>query len=283
VKKAALVAAIATLSTMAAWAQSDVLGVHNCYGRGCVACHTPHSGAAGNGSNTGGGNQALWGQSLTPLYGQTLAFGDVGKRTVVSIPATASSSGSSSDPTFAIIACLSCHDGNVAKAGLMKGMSVETLPVVGGRAPTLLGNDGSSPGNYGNDHPVGPSATFACGGGPNWDCAVSSTGAVSMTGQYSSQFARNYGFTVALAASSNGVPTVTCTTCHDEHSQTVWSGKIGGVQATWKTSFFVRGPYTPDGSSNGNAAAQFCRNRHADKSNEMHGQMNVPTTGITRL
>jgi len=212
-----------------------------------------------------------------------MAFGDVSKRAVVSIPATVGSSSSSSDPTFAIVACLSCHDGNVAKVGLMRGMSVETLPVVGGHAPTLLGNDGSTPGNYGNDHPVGPDAKFACGGGLHWDCAVSSNGAVSMTGQYSSQFARNYGFTVSLAASSSGAPTVTCTTCHDEHSQTAWTGKIGGVQATWKTSFFVRGPYTPDGSSNGNAAAQFCRNCHADKSNEMHGAMNVPTTGISRM
>ncbi len=282
-KRPALLWAIATLLSMTAWAQSDVLGVHNCYGRGCVACHTPHSAAAGNGNSRGGGSEALWGQSLTPLYGQTMAFGDVSKRAVVSIPATVGSSSSSSDATFAIVACLSCHDGNVAKVGLMRGMSVETLPVVGGHAPTLLGNDGSGPGNYGNDHPVGPEAKFACGGGHNWDCAVSSKGEVSMTGQYSSQFARNYGFTVALATSSGGVPTVTCTTCHDEHSQTAWSGKIGGVQATWKTSFFVRGPYTPDGSSNGNAAAQFCRNCHAEQSNEMHGVMNVPTRGITRM
>jgi len=66
-----------------------------------------------------------------------------------------------------------------------------------------------------------------------------------MTGPVSSQFARNYGFTVALAPSNTGVPAVTCTTCHDEHSQNVWSGKIGGVQANWKTSFFIRGyPWT---------------------------------------
>jgi RNA polymerase subunit RPABC4/transcription elongation factor Spt4 len=103
-----------------------------------------------------------------------------------------------------------------------------------------------------------------------------------MTGPYSSQFARNYGFTVMLATTSGGVPSVTCTTCHDEHSETSWSGKIGGVQANRKTSFFVRGPYTPD-ASNGNAAAQFCRNCHAELSNEMHGLMNVPTTGISRL
>jgi len=29
----------------------DVLGAHNVYGRGCIACHAPHSGAAGNGGN----------------------------------------------------------------------------------------------------------------------------------------------------------------------------------------------------------------------------------------
>ena len=27
----------------------DVLGAHNVYGRGCIACHAPHSGSAGNG------------------------------------------------------------------------------------------------------------------------------------------------------------------------------------------------------------------------------------------
>jgi len=263
VKKPAVLWIIAALATVNAWAQSDVLGVHNCYGRGCISCHTPHSSAAGNGSSTGIASRALWGQNLTPLYGQTVAFGSFTKRAVVSLPASVSSFSSSTDPTFVIIACLSCHDGNVAKTGLMKGITVETLPVVGGHAPTLLGNDGSGPGNYNNDHPGGPTTAFGCGGGHNWDCAVS--------------------FTVALATSNNSLPVVTCTACHDEHSQTVWSGKIGGVQANWKATFFVRGPYTPDASSNGNAAAQFCRNCHAEQSNEMHGVMNVPTTGISRL
>ena len=271
---------MATLASSTVWAQNDSLGVHNCYGRGCVSCHTPHSGAAGNGAR-GSASPALWGQNLTPLYGQTVAFGDVNKRAMVSLPASVTEYAASSDPTFVIIACLSCHDGNVAKSGLMKGMTVEAVPVVGGHAPTLLGNDGSTPGNYNNDHPIGPAARFACGGARNWDCAVSSKGEVSMTGPVSSQFARNYGFTVSLAT-SNGVPTVTCTTCHDEHSQNVWSGKIGGVQANWRTTFFVRGPYTPD-AANGNAASQFCRNCHAAQSNEMYGLMNVPTTGISHL
>ncbi len=283
VRRTLLGCATIILTVSTAWGQSDVLGVHNCYGRGCISCHTPHSGAAGNGRSGGKGGQALWGQNLTPLYGKTMAFGSTNQRAMVSLPASATSFSGSADPTFAIIACLSCHDGNVASPGIMKGMTVETLPVVGGHAPTLLGNDGSGAGNYNNDHPVGPSAAFACGGGKHWDCAVSNTGTVSMTGPYSSQFARNYGFTVALATSGNSVPTVTCTTCHDQHSQSVWSGKIGGVQANWKTTFFVRGPYTPDSSSTSNAAAQFCRNCHAEQSNEMHGITNVATTGISHL
>ena len=115
---------------MSAWAQADVLGVHNCYGRGCNSCHTPHGGAAGNGSRAGNGGPALWGQNLAPLYGRTLAFGDSRQHAMVSLPATAASFTNSSDPTFIIIASLSCHDGNVAKVGLMKGMTVE---ICGGR------------------------------------------------------------------------------------------------------------------------------------------------------
>ena len=56
----------------------DVLGAHNVYGRGCIACHAPHSGAAGNGgqSSANSGNFALWGEDMSPLYGQTLNFGN---------------------------------------------------------------------------------------------------------------------------------------------------------------------------------------------------------------
>ena len=105
----------------------------------------PHSAwrRGGKRESRGHGGPALWGQNLAPLYGRTLAFGDSRQHAMVSLPATAASFTNSSDPTFIIIACLSCHDGNVAKVGLMKGMTVETLPVVGGHAPTLLGSEGS--------------------------------------------------------------------------------------------------------------------------------------------
>lgn len=287
----ALMVLIVALVSMTAMAQTDVLGAHNVYGRGCVACHAPHSGAnggmgVGSTTDTGTGNLALWGQNLSPLYGQKISFGDNGGYSVT-LPANITGFSGAHDPNFVIIACLSCHDGNLAKSGMMKGLTVEPLPIVGTQAPTLLGNDGSATagGNYNNDHPVGPSATFGCGGQYNWDCSISATGQVLMTGPASSVFANtNYGFPVSLAVVNN-VPTVTCTTCHDQHSEIIWSGKIGGVQAYWNTSFFMRGPYTPtnSGTSVSNAAAQFCRTCHGGESNEMHALMNVPTTGISNI
>ena len=54
---------------------NDVLGAHLNYGRGCAACHAPHSGAYGNGAaknyNAQAGNHALWGQDVGSLVGQT--------------------------------------------------------------------------------------------------------------------------------------------------------------------------------------------------------------------
>ncbi len=58
---------------------SDVLGAHLNYGRGCAACHAPHSGACGNGANKSGdttsGNSILWGQDVGHLFGKTISTG----------------------------------------------------------------------------------------------------------------------------------------------------------------------------------------------------------------
>ena len=98
------------------------------------------------------------------------------------------------DGYFDIIACLSCHDGNLAKVAMMKGTTVETVTIAGAsfNPPTLLGNDGSTPGNYMNDHPVGPSANPGCGGPYNWDCTVGSDGSISFSGPNSKQFIADY-------------------------------------------------------------------------------------------
>ena len=69
---------------------TDVLGAHLNYGRGCAACHAPHSGALGNGylptaTTVGGvsindvantGAVALWGEDVSNLLGQTITFGN---------------------------------------------------------------------------------------------------------------------------------------------------------------------------------------------------------------
>jgi len=266
----------------------DVLGAHNVYGRGCIACHAPHSGAAANGGKISTNSQdfALWGEDMSPLYGQTLAFGDAGSYTVTLPNYSSGPPGGHSDPYFSIISCLSCHDGNLAKVSMMKGTSFETVTINGSsfNPPTLLGNDGSGPGNYQNDHPVGPLAIVSCGGSYNWDCTVNADGSISFNGPASSQFIADYFDVTKYGAIKNIVKEppsggasqswVNCTTCHDQHDMQYFS--IGN-NVYKPTHFFVRGWYDPGNNTTSNSAAQFCRSCHGGESNEMHGQ-NVPTT-----
>ncbi|HXW57220.1 MAG TPA: hypothetical protein VEJ67_15835 [Candidatus Cybelea sp.] len=284
----------------------DVLGAHNVYGRGCVACHAPHSGAAANGAPTSpnSGNLALWGENLTPIYGQTFAFGNGGANTVT-IPNYGTSPitvGGTTYPgvglppspngTFVIAACLSCHDGNVAKSGMMKGTTYETVTINGAtfNPPTLLGNDTTTPGNYENDHPVGPTATPGCGGPYNWDCTANANGTITFNGTASSVFLTDYfdvtkygpianlvtvtGTTAGYGGAVNTNSWVTCTTCHDQHDMLYFRADASGTIRP--THFFVRGWYNPGNTTTSNSAAQFCRSCHGGESNEMHGQT-VPT------
>ena len=61
---------------------TDVLGAHLNYGRGCAACHAPHSGVYGNGNaktaDPTSGNVALWGEDVSSLYGKTITSGGGG-------------------------------------------------------------------------------------------------------------------------------------------------------------------------------------------------------------
>jgi hypothetical protein len=284
---------------------TDILGAHNVYGRGCIACHAPHSGAAGNGgtNSANSGNLALWGENLSPLYGQTLSFGGGGSN--VSIPnygvynATTNPTGvglpaSADDGTFIIAACLSCHDGNLAVVGMMKGHTVETVEINGTsfNPPTLLGNDGSTAGNYLNDHPVGPNANPWCGA-YGWDCTVNTTTGAITAGPNQTQFFTDYfnvmqtgplSALISVAGSHSvqlypGGPTlnytnswITCTTCHDQHNMQYFSTDGSGTAASIKpTRFFVRGWYNPGNTTTSNSAAQFCRSCHGGESNEMNG------------
>jgi len=265
---------------------SDVLGAHLNYGRGCAACHAPHSGALGNGmasSDPNNGDDALWGQNVTPLYGQTFQTGGAHNSSyALTFPAT----WLASDPVTAdTMTCLSCHDGNLAQGAMMKNKVYESLPSTYGTnpIPTLLGaaNGANGKGDYLNDHPVGDNAIFTCGGTYDWDCTITN-GTVNMTGPNSSQFVKNYGFFVSLATFNNN-PTVQCTTCHNQHLMNVVKvtngAKSGLPSGNYATMFFIRAPYNPaSGTSGSNQTAQFCRQCHGGEANESNGGGAIPTT-----
>ena len=253
---------------------NDVLGAHLNYGRGCTACHSPHSGASGNGTVRYGTQAAsgipLWGEDVSGLYGKTITTGG-GKFTEV-LPGSMSAG---TPDVSGMLTCLGCHDGNYAPQAMMKNTIYEKLPSTYGTAnaiPTLMGTSGAG-GSYLNDHPMGLSARINCGGS-NWDCAQTD-GVIRMNGARSSQFVTNYGFFVKPGAYNN-TAVVVCTTCHDPHSMnvvSVSSSSNSGLPAgTYTTMFFLRAPYNPnDTNPLSNQTAQFCRQCHADKSNEMNG------------
>ena len=263
---------------------SDVLGAHLNYGRGCAACHAPHSGAWGNGINGSGdttsGDVALWGQDVGNLVGKTLLFGGTGpgqnySETLIGF--------TGSTPDLNITLCLSCHDGNYAQGAMMRNQVYETLPPTYGTKnviPTLLGKDGNGTGDYLNDHPVGLNAAVSCGGTYDWDC-TETNGVINMNGPKSSEFKVNYGFFVSLSAYNN-TAVVTCTTCHNQHLMNVvkvTASKSGLPPGIYKTMFFIRAPYNPgSGTAGSNQTAQFCRQCHGAEANEMNGGDAIPTT-----
>src|SRR5579863_8902322 len=92
----------------------DVLGAHLNYGRGCAACHAPHSGVYGNGSagkaDPNAGSIALWGEDVSSLYGKTITTGQSEHGVYPETLPTAMNAGT---PDVAgVLMCLSCQDGN---------------------------------------------------------------------------------------------------------------------------------------------------------------------------
>ena len=267
---------------------SDVLGAHLNYGRGCAACHAPHSGAWGNGANASGdttaGNSILWGQDVGNLFGKTISTGSTNGTSSNYIETLPSSMSAGTPDVNNLLTCLSCHDGNYAQGAMMKNQVYETLPPTYGtynKIPTLLGNDGDGAGDYLNDHPVGVNAYVSCGGQYNWDCSETN-GVITMNGANSSQFVKNYGFFVSLSAWNNNA-TVMCTSCHNQHLMNVVSvtngPKSGLPTGNYATMFFIRAPYNPaSGTAGSNQTAQFCRQCHGGEANESNGSYTIPTT-----
>lgn len=255
---------------------TDVLGAHLNYGRGCTACHSPHSGATGNGNARSNGlssarNPMLWGEDASSLYGRTITTG--GGKFVEVLPADMSAD---TPDVSGMLTCLSCHDGNFAPSAMMKNRIYENLPsTYGSRAqvPTLLGSTGSGLGNYISQHPMGLNATISCGGS-GWDCSEI-RGAISMRGANSSHFVSSYGFFIKPGVYNNRA-VIVCTTCHDPHVMNVVKvtkeSNSGLPPGNYTTMFFLRAPYNPANTNPlSNQTAQFCRQCHADKSNEMNG------------
>ena len=274
----------------------DVLGAHNNQGRGCAGCHAPHSGSFGSG-HTGAadaGSYALWGQDASPLYGKTIAFGDSGTYTET-LP---SSITSGSTEVGGILLCLSCHDGNVTASNMMTGQSYEqaiglltntaygTKPI-----PTLLGNDGTTAGNYTNDHPVGVNANIRGGSGLVWG-----TSSFTVTpGSPYAQFVANYGwpalapgkYSSPFGVNTAGKPYVACTACHNQHVMTVYTSSANspiagdGGGKYYATYFFVNGPYNPNlqtyAKTSAPSTTQFCRQCHFGESNEANNTNNITT------
>lgn len=282
----------------------DVLGAHNNQGRGCAGCHQPHSGSfgSGHGGAADAGNYALWGQDASPLYNKTIAFGDGGSYSET-LPASLTAG---TADVGGILLCLSCHDGNVTQSNMMTGKSYEqtvglltnttygTQPI-----PTLLGNDGSTAGNYNNDHPVGTNATMVSYGKPMMGAAsgvtwTNPTFTVATGSQYA-QFIANYGYPAIapgkwgpqFGITTAGIPYVTCTTCHNQHVMTVYSsstlspiaGDNGGK--FYNTFFFVNGPYNPNlqtySKNQAPSTTQFCRQCHFGESNEGNNTNTITT------
>ena len=282
------------------WSSSvDVLGAHNNNGRGCAGCHSPHSGSfgSGHGGASDAGSYALWGQDASPLYGATIAFGDGGKYVEV-LPGTIATG---SQEVGGILLCLSCHDGNVTPSNMMNGQSYEqrinlltnsaygALPI-----PTLLGNDGTTKGNYTNDHPVGQNATisqdtvnglifannvFSVQAGSNYATFVAHYGWPALApGKWSNPYAVN----------GAGKPYVLCTTCHNQHVMTVYTSSAAspiqgdGGGKYYATYFFINGPYnpmiTPDPTGKtAPSTTQFCRQCHTGESNEANNTKTIGT------
>jgi hypothetical protein len=251
---------------------TDVLGAHLNYGRGCTACHAPHSGTAGNGklATSGSGNTMLWGEDVSGLYGKTITTG--GGKFVEVLPTSMSAN---TPDVSGMLTCLGCHDGNMAPAAMMRNKVYENLPTTYGNRntiPTLMTDSGA--GSYVSAHPMGLNATVNCGGASGWDC-TEANGLISMRGLASSRFVTSYGYFVKPGVYNNKA-VVVCTTCHEPHSMNVVTigrnSNSGLPPGTYATTFFLRAPYNPnDTNPASNQTAQFCRQCHADKSNEMNG------------
>ena len=252
---------MAGVATAQGGKRTDVMGPHANFGRGCSACHAPHT-ATIRGEGASLSNAPLWGEGGTNAYG-------TGLRSYVT---------AKTPERNGILVCLSCHDGNYASKATIKDRIYETLPERYGdyiSPPTLTDKPSVVFGPDFAEHPEGLDTQIGCGGAREWDCTMKN-GVIVMNGPNSALFASNYGY-FNKPHPYEGKEVVVCTTCHDAHSQNVIMVTKQTESKTFRpgahaTSFFLRAPYAPETASMmSNLSAQYCRQCHADLSNEMNG------------
>jgi len=262
------------------------------------------SGATGAPVSLGGreGDYHLWGQDVSLITQETLnvggGFGTGGAGFVVNFGGGQQWTSTSLPVISGIASCLSCHDGNVSTGAMMTGYSYEgmagLLPQGNGNyakagtiygpatttIPTWLGNDGGAAGDYLNDHPVGPAANInGLGHGGSLASfgltyAVAGTKITWSTANQYQSFFNNYGMPAILATvvdTTNQVPYVVCTTCHNQHQMNVFtsgtgqSAIAGNTAGSYRTYFFVNSPYNAGAVWTPTLApstTQFCRQCH---------------------
>ena len=163
---------------------------------------------------------------------------------------------------------------------MMRNQIYESLPAnlgIGNIVPTLLDKDDPNAGHDIDDHPIGVGAQVRCGGASSWDCTRTRDG-IRMQGTLSSRFAANYGYFVK-PFDSGDKSLLLCSSCHNPHSMN-WTAVTAKTASslyppgTYPTKHFLRAPeYDVQVPSMDNRRAQFCRQCHADKSNEMNGRL----------
>jgi len=169
--------------------------------------------------------------------------------------------------------------------------------------PTLLGNDGGTPGDYNNDHPVGPLANLGAALGAwltNLTVVFNTANGNSVNGTITPvnpspyyDFAYTYGLPAinSMAADGSGIAGnlyITCTTCHNQHHENVYSGAPKGYTGSVLKSsnierkiFYVNGPYNPGAPydpTHEPSTMRFCQECHFSFSSEAYGATNIGTS-----
>jgi hypothetical protein len=226
-----------------AWAQSDPLGPHNVDGHACFACHTPSSDASYPAMDKG---DYFWREpNDTPEA--------VNKYVGIT----------QDQPLFHSFMCLTCHDGLIARMGMIS-RRFDLKKLMARYEPELIPGDNGHPVHV----PYAPNdgcavATEDCNP-DHWPSTIDASGKLTWTGdRFLQQLAQNYGSPARFYPTSKdgGEAMVECSTCHNPHSLLYARVKVGDETLVKPTEAFLRGWYQTSGS-HADTVSKFCRSCH---------------------